>query len=440
MAGSGGADDGLEGLAQGERRTRVRYQVLAFTVALAGVTYLDRVCIAQAANPIMRDLGLTKVQMGFVFSAFTLAYALFEIPTGIWGDRIGARRVLTRIVVWWSTFTVATAAAFNYASLLLLRFLFGAGEAGAFPNASKTFSRWFPVAERGTAQGVFFMGAHLIGGLTPLLVTLMLTVMSWRAVFVAFGTVGFVWALAWYGWFRDEPADHPAVNQAELKHIQSGRGPDVPHRFDAEVLRRVMTDRSLVALCLMYFTQAYGFYFNMTWLPKYLEQVRGFSGAWHGLLAGLPLILSAAADVLGGLTSDRVTRRFGLRAGRCGVGGASLAVAGVALIAGVFAEGAVTSALLIGLSGAAASFLLGSSWGVCLDIAGPNAGLVSACMNTSGQVGAVLSPIILATFIDREPADWTTPLCLAGGLYLAGAVGWWFVDPRKPIAIPEVEV
>ena len=153
-------------------------------MALAGITYLDRVCIAQTADDMMRDLGLSKKQMGFVFSAFTIAYALFEIPTGAWGDRIGTRRLLTRIVVWWSSFTIATAAAFNYASLLAVRFLFGMGEAGAFPNVSKTFSRWFPLAERGTAQGIFFAGAHLGGGLTPLLVAALLQVMPWRMVFV----------------------------------------------------------------------------------------------------------------------------------------------------------------------------------------------------------------------------------------------------------------
>src|SRR4029079_6354507 len=141
--------------------SRDRYQVLALTVVLAGITYLDRVCIAQTADDMMRELGLSKKQMGFVFSAFTIAYALFEIPTGAWGDRIGPRRLLTRIVVWWSSFTIATSAAFNYASLLAVRFLFGMGEAGAFPNVSKTFSRWFPLAERGTVQGIFFAGAHM---------------------------------------------------------------------------------------------------------------------------------------------------------------------------------------------------------------------------------------------------------------------------------------
>ncbi len=413
--------------------SRVRYQVLGFAVALSAVTYLDRVCIARAENQVRSDLGLTKLQMSFVFGAFTIAYALFEIPTGAWGDRIGARRVLARIVVWWSSFTIATAAAFNYASLLAVRFLFGMGEAGAFPNASKMFSRWFPAAERGTAQGIFFAGAHLGGGLTPLLVGALLEFMSWRWVFVLCGMVGFIWLGAWYPWFRDEPADHPAVSPAERAYIESGRHPDAPERLDAAALGRILGDRNVQALCLMYFTQAYGFYFNITWLPTYLREVRGFSSTGLGLLAGLPLVLSAAADLVGGLLTDRLTRAFGLRAGRCAIGGVSLLVAGLCLIAGAAALDPLVSALLIATAGAADSFLLGAAWGTCLDIAGPHAGLVTGTMNTAGQLGAFLSPIILASFLVEGAEDWATPLYLTGALYLAGAFCWLFIDPRRPI-------
>jgi MFS family permease len=371
--------------------------------------------------------------MGFVFSAFTIAYALFEIPTGAWGDRIGPRRVLTRIVAWWSGFTIATAAASGYRSLLAIRFLFGMGEAGAFPNASKVISRWFPAAERGTAQGIFFAGAHLGGGLTPILVGALLSLMTWRRIFVLFGLVGFVWAWAWHRWFRDEPAEHPEVGEAERKHIESGRTADRPHALDARRLRAILADRNVIALCLMYFTQAYGFYFNITWLPTYLAKARGFTDPLLGLLAGLPLILSAVADLTGGLTTDLIVRARGLRAGRCGVGGASLLVAGVALIAGAAAEDPMTSALLIALAGAADSFLLGAAWSTCLDIAGPDAGLVTGAMNTAGQLGAFLSPIILPFFLHQGAEDWATPLYIAGGLYLAGSACWLFIDPGRTI-------
>src|SRR5713226_2806439 len=234
--------------------TRARFLVLAFGVALAAVTYLDRVCISVTAKHIMRDLSLSELQMSFVFSAFTAAYAIFEIPTGYWGDRIGTRRVLTRIVLWWSSFTILTAAAFSYPALLVVRFLFGVGEAGAWPNVARTFSRWFPSSERGRAQGIFFMGAHLAGGLTPLLVAAMLARMHWRAVFVIFGLVGFVWAAAWYRWFRDDPAKHPGVNAAELEKIQSGRRIESSHALGAADFFRLLRNRNIIGLCLSYFT------------------------------------------------------------------------------------------------------------------------------------------------------------------------------------------
>jgi MFS family permease len=414
--------------------SHVRYRVLALAVVMAGITYLDRVCIAQAAPDIKRDMHLSDKQMGVVFSAFTLAYALFEIPSGAWGDRIGTRSVLARIVAWWSTFTIATAAAFNYASLLAIRFLFGMGEAGAFPNASKAFSRWFPLAERGTAQGIFFAGAHLGGGLTPSLVLALLGYVHWRIVFVLFGALGFVWALAWYRWFRDEPADHPAVSVAELKWIEAGRQKEAPQEFDLPLLARILADRNMVALCLMYFTQAYGFYFNLTWLPTYLKEVlHGYSPRVMGLLAGLPLILSALADVVGGRMTDGLVRAYGLRIGRCAVGGASLLTAGIAICAAANSSSPFVAALLIALAGAADSFLLGAAWGTCVDIAGPHAGTVTGVMNTAGQVGAILSPVILPFFLDRTPRDWTTPMLIMGGLYLAGSACWLFVDPTRPI-------
>ncbi|MGC8639362.1 MAG: MFS transporter [Isosphaeraceae bacterium] len=425
----------------GRSGSRVRYRVLAFTVLLAGITYLDRVCIAQTAQNMMHDLSLTKKQMGFVFSAFTIAYALFEMPTGAWGDRIGTRRLLTRIVAWWSTFTMATAAAFNYASLLAVRFLFGMGEAGAFPNVSKTFSRWFPLAERGTAQGIFFAGAHLGGGLTPPLVAALLPFMPWRMVFLMFGTFGFLWAVAWFRWFRDDPADHPQVDALELNLIRKGRQQESHESLDWAAFRQIISNKNMILLCIMYFTQAYGFYFNLTWLPTYLKESRGFSLTSGGWLAGLPLVLSSVADLLGGLTTDHAIRAFGHRLGRCGVGFTALVVAGLTLIAGAQAKDPLLAAILIAVSGAADSFLLGSAWGTCLDIAGPHAGLVTGTMNTAGQLGAFLSPVLLPYMIGggSRPEDWAFPLLAAGGLYLAGACCWLFVDPRNALLAKTVQ-
>jgi MFS family permease len=416
--------------------SRTRYKVLGLAMLLAGITYLDRICISITAPRMMEELGLSKSQMGYVFSAFTLAYGIFEIPTGHWGDKIGTRRVLTRIVLWWSTFTILTATAFNYASLLLVRFLFGAGEAGAWPNVARTFSRWFPLADRGTAQGIFFMGAHLAGGLTPAIVTALLAYFHWRSLFVLFGSIGFIWAFAWWRWFRDEPAEHSGVNAAERALIEKGRVPAAAHDLTRERWRQLLSNRSVLALCGMYFTQSYGFMFYITWLPTYLKTVRGFEDpATFSILAGLPLAFSVPADLFGGLTSDWASRRFGLRLGRAVVGGGSLFLAGLLLMAGVWMPDAITAAILIGLGGGMSAFLLGAAWGTCLDIGGNHSGVVSAAMNTSGQVGAFICPILMGYMVDYYD-NWTAPMYLTGALYCLGALCWAGIDPTRPIWRP----
>jgi MFS transporter, ACS family, glucarate transporter len=412
--------------------THVRHKVLAMTMVLAAITYLDRVTISVTRPEIVRDLNLSPTQMGYVFSAFYVAYAAFEIPTGWWGDRAGTRRVLTRIVCWWSAFTVLTGAAFSYSSLLAIRFLFGAGEAGALPNAARTFSRWFPRHERGTAQGIFFMSMHLAGGLTPLLVTALLLYFSWRSLFVLFGSLGFVWSVAWYRWFRDSPAEHPAVGPAERALIESGLGADTGHALDATQWKRLLWNRTVVCLCLMYFTQAFGGTFYVTWLPTYLAS-RGLTGMTAGILAGLPLILSSAADLLGGVATDRAVRPLGLRLGRITIGGGALAAAGLFTIAGAFVASPVAAAVLIALGGASSNFLLGAAWGSCVDIGGRRSGAVSAAMNTSGQVGAILSPILVAAVV-RSFSNWSAPLYLTGVLFLLGGLCWLWVDPTKPVS------
>ena len=401
-----------------------RHKVLALAVCLALITYLDRVCISVTAPDIMRELSLTKIQMGFIFSSFTLAYALFEVPTGWWGDRVGPRRVLTRIVIWWSVFTMATASAVGFRSLAVLRFLFGAGEAGAWPNVAKVFSRWFPSSERGTAQGIFFMGAHLGGGVTPVLVVLLAQRLHWRAVFVLFSLFGFVWAAVWRIWFRDDPAEHRAVSAAELAHIRAGATDTTnDHRSGF----RTLANPSVIAICAAYFTQGYGFYFYITWLPTYLQQTKGVSAGAMSLLAGLPLLLSVVADLLGGLTTDYLTRRYGFRVGRCGVAGTSLAVASLSIATAAMLSHSVFAACLIAIGAASSNFLLGASWGACVDLSGRNAGFVSAAMNTAGQIGGTLSPIVFAWTTERWDSMYA--LGIIAILYMMGAACWAWVRP-----------
>ncbi|MCM3881569.1 MAG: MFS transporter [Vicinamibacterales bacterium] len=409
----------------------VRRKVLAMTMALAAITYLDRVAIGVTRPYIARDLDLTPTQMGYVFSAFYLSYALFEIPTGWWGDKVGPRKVLTRVVCWWSVFTVLTGFSFSYWSLLGIRFLFGAGEAGAWPNVARTFSRWFPRRDRGTVQGTFFMGAHLAGGLTPLLATALLAYMDWRTLFGVFGSVGFLWALVWYRWFRDTPAEHPAVSADERAFIEDGIVVDL-RPLEKTQWKSLLANRTVVCLCLMYFTQTFGNAFYVTWLPTTLAS-RGLSVRTAAILSGLPLTLSVVADLAGGFTTDVTARRLGLRLGRIIVGAGALTAAGLFTIAAAVADSPVVAAVLIALGGAASNFLLGAAWSTCIDIGRRRAGAVSGAMNTSGQVGAIFSPILIA-FVAQRFASPNASLYLTGVLFLMGAVCWLWVDPTKPVS------
>ena len=414
------------------RPTRVRFGVVAFAVALAMVTYLDRVCISTVAKDIRRELSLSEHQMAYVFGAFAVSYALFEIPTAWWADRRGTRRVLTRIVCWWSAFTMATAAAVGYWMMLAVRFLFGAGEAGAWPCVASTFARWVPARERGTVQGVFFAGAHASGGLTPMLVIALTGYMSWRWIFVVFGLVGFVWALAWHRWYRDDPAEHPRVNAAELAAIEQGRRPVVAHAAKWEYWRRLLTHRNTVPLCLMYLGNSYAFYFCITWLPTYLEERHGVTRAQLGLYAGLPLTLSVAGDFLGGITSDRLSGRYGLRVGRSALGAVAYAFAAGAMFVAATSNRPVPAVLALSLAVAAVMFTLGAAWGTVLDIGGRQTGVVGALMNTAGNTGAIFSPIV-AVYAKNHLGGWDAPLYLIAGLFAVGAACWCLIDPRDRV-------
>jgi MFS transporter, ACS family, glucarate transporter len=408
--------------------SRVRYRVVAFTLALGGVTYLDRVCISTMQDPIMRDLHLDKIQMSWIFSAFTFAYAIFEIPTAWWADKIGSRSVLTRIVAWWSAFTMATALAWNFWSLAVLRFLFGIGEAGAWPNVGRVFSRWIPARERGRVQGIFFAGAHLIGGLTPPLVAWMARHMSWRMVFLVCGFVGLAWAVAWYRWFRDEPRDHPKVSKAEWEMIELERGLPAAHSHGN--WGRVFRTRSIIPLCTQYFANAYGFYFFITWLPAYLKEARGMQAGELAIFSGMPLLLSVAADITGGITTDSLCRRFGLRTGRCGVGSIAYFLAAIVMFAATLAPDPKLAGFLIAVAGALSMFTLAPAWATAIHLGGANAAVMGATMNTAGQVGGILSPLVFGYLVQKLNA-WNLFLQILAGVYLMAAISWLLINPAR---------
>jgi len=414
--------------------SRARRGVLGFSFGLAIVTYLDRTCISVAAPFMMEDLGLSVLQMSVVFSSFTLAYSLFEVPTGWLGDVLGPRRVLTRVVLWWSAFTMLTAAAWSYLSLVVIRFLFGAGEAGAFPNAARSFSRWFPLSERGKANGILFLGSRLGGALAPPLALFLIRRWGWRASFIAFGALGVFWAAAWQRWYRDDPAEHASVSERELEWIRGGDKDETPSGT-AVAWRSIVSSRNLWAICGMYFAFGYGLYFYFTWLPTYLIRVLGFPALAGGFFAALPFLLAGGADLAGGWLTDRLTRRHGLKVGRSALGFAAFSGSAVLVFASTHSEARVAKALFLALAVASADLALGAAWAVCLDVGKRNAGVVTGFMNTFGNFGGFLGPMVVGYAVERW-SSWTIPFQITATVYAAGALLWLAVDPNRKL-VPE---
>jgi ACS family glucarate transporter-like MFS transporter len=419
--------------------SRARIGVLTFAFLLAVITYLDRVCIAAAAPFMSDDLHLTTVQMGQVLSSFALAYSLFEIPSGWLGDVAGPRRVLTRIVLWWSGFTMLTGAAVGFRSLVATRFLFGAGEAGAFPNMSRSLSRWFPLSERGQANGVMFFGSRVGGMLSVPIALVLINRWGWRISFVIVGALGLGWAAAWFGWYRDRPSEHPAVSADELAWIEQDTvyGVDpVDRRPDAEgrrtPWRALLRSRNLWAICAMYFTYGYGLYFYFTWLPTYLIRVLGFSALSGGLLAGLPFLCAGLANLAGGWLTDALARDRGLRAARCGLGFSAFLAGAMFTFASTLVPQAIAKAVLLAVALGSVDLALGACWAVCLDIGRDHAGVVTGCMNTFSNLGGVLTPLVVAYAVDRWQS-WTFPFYVTAVVYAAGGLIWLTIDPMRPI-------
>jgi ACS family glucarate transporter-like MFS transporter len=423
------ASPGIDVLLPEARATNARYVVLALTLLLAGVVYLDRVAISTTSLAIERELGLDDAQLGLVFSAYTLAYAMFEVPSGWLADRFGARAMLTRIVVAWSVMTAATGWAWSFASLCVIRFVFGMGEAGAFPSIARAYGRWLPARQRGRAFGMAVMSGLLASAATQPLVVALMGILSWRQLFPLFGLAGLVWALVWFAWFRDDPHAHPRVSPAELALI--GNDPEPPHT--PVRWRELLANRSLRALCAMYLGTIYGWYFFLSWLPQYLRRARGFELRQVGWLSALPLVGIASGVLAGGWLSDTLTRRIGLRWGRRLPGLIGLPVAAVAVVAAVATADARASVAALALAAASAALAVAPAWAVCLDIGSRHAGVVSGAMNTFGNLGGTLSPVVMGLCLTRW-RSWDLPLLTLSFFYVLAGACWLLIDPLEKLS------
>ena len=421
------------------RPSKIRYWVVVFAIALSIITYIDRVCISLAAPAITKDLKLTDTEMGWALSLFAIAYAAFEIPGGWLGDKLGARSVLMRIVIWWSFFTAATAFAWNAVSLWVIRFLFGMGEAGCFPNITKAYTTWLPAEERVRAQGITWMSARWGGAFTPPLLGVIMGALDWRMAFIIFGALGVVWAVFFYGWFRDNPKDNPKVNAGELKLLEeasqnAGGHGHVPWG-------KLLTSTTVWLLWLQYFCVSYGWYFYITWLPTYLQRERGMDFKKSAILSGMPLFLGGIGCLVAGFfLIPRLTRILGSenRARRY-VSAFGCALAGCLLILSTKLQDPLIALITISFASFANDLQMPASWGTCMSLGGKYAGTLSGSMNMMGNLGGALAPIaiplILKWCTDQGlgAMKWDMTFYVSAAMYGVAMVAWLVIDTSRPI-------
>ena len=451
-----------------EKATRVRYSMLALLCFLAMITYMDRAVNGNAKADMMAAVGKTEDDFFPILIAFQLAYALFEIPSGWMGDTFGPRATLLRVVLWWTFFVALTGftgmvipgfetVLIGYTTLIGVQFLFGMGEAGAFPNIARAIYNWFPATQRGFAQGAVWLSARLMGGFTPLLWVLLVGIggLDWRQALWIFAGVALIWCLLFAYWFRNTPSEHPSVNAAELTLINSGKAPPPSHSNIP--WRKIFTSRNVWGLCLMYTVTNFNWYFLMYYLPQTLKgQFPQFNNSDGGkiflaLLAGAPLLIGMVGCLLGGWLSDRYIRKTGDRKwGRRLYGMIGYGMAGVCyLLATAFIGNIWAFAICLILVGFFNDLIMGPSWAAAQDIGGNYSAIVSGTMNMIGNLGAALgnavTGIILShhsikvinaagkTVSEIQPSGFTVCFIMFGIVYGLGVLSWLLIDPSRPI-------
>jgi ACS family glucarate transporter-like MFS transporter len=416
--------------------SRVRWFLVFGLFILSAVAYLDRVNISIAGSSIAAEYHLSHIQLGWIFSAFLVGYALFQTPGGWLADRLGPRRVLTAGVLWWGIFTalttlVPTKIAFAVLLFAAVRFLLGAGEAIIYPASNQFVSRWIPSAERGIANGLIFAGVGVGAGVTPILITHVMVRYGWRWSFWMSAIIGLVAGTAWYFVARDTPEEHSHVSAPELTHIQTGR--TAKSAADGRIpWSTILRSKEVLALTLSYFSFGYVAWIFFSWFFIYLAKVRGLDLKVSAFYTTLPFLAMAACSPLGGAISDKLTQLYGKRAGRCGIAVFGLLLTAVFLAFGSQVQSArLASVVLAG--GAGALYLSQSSfWSVTADIASGSSGSVSGFMNMGNQFGGALTASLTPAIASRF--GWTTSFCVAAGLSVLGAAAWLLVDPERALA------
>lgn len=411
-----------------------RYLLVFGTFLLSVLLYVDRICISAAKEPITEDLGLTDEQFGWALSAFALGYALCQAPSGWLADRFGPRRVLSAVVTFWSIFTGLTGAAWSYVSLLVTRLLFGAGEAGAFPGIARATFSWIPMAERGIVQGINFSASRLGGAAALWAMPLLIGRLGWRESFLVLMVIGFVWAVFWYVWFRDDPTEHPRIGSGELQHILTTRQQLAADRAGAQPLSLglLAASRNVWFVSAQYFCSNFTFFFCLTWLFPHMQKTYDLPPLQAGIYASAPLVCGALGNWLSGWLVDRIfgSGRWVLSRRMPAMLGYGLAATG--LVASVFMQSPLWSIVWLSAAIFGADMTLAPSWSACIDIGRRHAGVVSGTMNMAGNIGSFVTALAFPYL-----AKWTgtnTPFFfVAAGLNMAAIGLWLLVRPDCPL-------
>jgi ACS family glucarate transporter-like MFS transporter len=401
--------------------TRARYWVVVFALTLAMIMYIQRVAISAAAPYITAEFHLTDTQMGMAFSAFALSYALMEIPMGLLGDKLGVRRILTQVVLLWSVFTALTGAAWNLTSLLVIRFLFGTGEAGCFPNLTRMLSAWLPVGERIKAQALMWAFGRWGGALAPPVAIFAISSLGWRWGFVALSLLGLVWVVFFLPWFKNDPAEHKSVNAAELALLEGSRAL-VLHDHGMPWYR-LLLQRDIAFLGLQYFGFSYTWYFYVTWLPTWLQRVHGLTKLETAGYAMLPLALGGVGSIVSGMLPLSIPRRW------VAIGGFTVTGILILIIPGV--PDVRVAMALMALASFSSDLTMPISWNTCVEIGKQYTATVASTMNMLGNFAGFAAPLLGGIILDHTNHDWNMVLRTMAAAAFLSAICWLFIDPDK---------
>jgi len=427
-----------------EQHSRKRFFLASWLFVLSAISFLDRTNISIAGLQISSEYGLGNQRLGWIFSAFLIGYAGFQVPAGWLASRFGPRRVITWGVVWWGVATALTTVippGISQAVLLLIgiRFALGAGEAVIYPAANQWVARWVPMQERGFVNGLIFAGVGAGSGLTPPLLVWLISHYEWRSAFWFSAVIGVIAGAVWWWAARDTPEQDPSVSPSELNVIRQGIAEEAAGKGAGSSIsssiswRAILTRRDLPALIISYFGFGYTAWIFFSWFFLYMAQVRGFNAKASAWFSTLPFLSMTIGCLVGGVISDRLTKSYGLRVGRCGLASVAYVFTAIFLVLGSRVQSPQLAGVILA-GGAGALYVSQSSfWSVSADIAGRSSGVFSSMVNMGAQVGGAVTASLTPWVAQRF--GWTTSFAIAAALAVVGAVLWMTVHPERPLSV-----